>query len=392
MKTTNFRNVKRILVIKLRHIGDVILSVPAFRALRENFPDSHIAALVNSGTEEVLSGNHLIDEIIIFDRDIKKMDLLHRYIRELSFIKTIRMKGFDMTVDLTSGDRAAIVSLLSGAQYRIAYSPKKEGLLAKRYLYTHLAKKQAGQHMVLQNLEVVRQFGIDTKHEQLDFFIPKDAKMFVKKIFEKNNIKNPPSPPFSKGGMGWLMDTVIHVHPTSRWLFKCWKDKYMAEVIRRLIDNKSKVIVTSSPEKHEMEKAKNILSLVDELTPPLIHPLVRGGIGGVIDLCGKTTIKQLAAIADASDIFIGVDSAPMHIAAAVGTPVIAIFGAGVKSWRPWCKRHVVLFKEAVSRKGIKRKEYIKENLLQITPDDVMKEVQQLLIESKNLLPKFTEKK
>lgn len=399
MNTTNFINVKKILVIKLRHIGDVMLTIPVFRALRENFPDSHISALINSGTEEVLSGNHLIDEIIIFDRNIKKMNTAMRYIKELSFLKQIRMKGFDMTVDLTSGDRAAIVSLLSGAQYRIAYSPKKEGLLAKRYLYTHLAKKKAGQHMVLQNLEVVRQFGIDTKHEELDFFIPEDAKLFVKRVFEENNI-NPPSPPFNsplKGGYrgvkgGQRGVTIVHVHPTSRWLFKCWEDKYMAEVIRRLIDNKSKVIVTSSPEKHEMEKAKNILSLVDELTPPHIPPLVRGGIGGVIDLCGKTTIKQLAAIADASDIFIGVDSAPMHIAAAVGTPVIAIFGAGVKSWRPWCKRHVVLFKEAVSRKGIKRKEYIKENLLQITPDDVMKEVQQLLIESKNLLPKFTEKK
>ncbi|MFH1703914.1 MAG: putative lipopolysaccharide heptosyltransferase III [Nitrospirota bacterium] len=378
MKTTNFRNVKKILVIKLRHIGDVLLAVPVFRALRENFHDAYIAALVNSGTEDVLSGNPLIDEIFIFNRNIKKMNTAMRYIKEFSFLKQIRMKGFDMTVDLTSGDRSAIVSLLSGAQYRIAYSPKKEGLLAKRYFYTHLAKKQAGQHMVLQNLEVVRQFGIDTKHEQLDFFIPEDARMFVKRVFEKSGLTG--------------NDTVVHVHPTSRWLFKCWKDKYMAEVIRWLIDKGSKVIVTSSPEKHEMEKAKNILSLVDELTPPLIHPLVRGGIGGVIDLCGKTTIKQLAAVADASDIFIGVDSAPMHIAAAVGTPVIAIFGAGVKSWRPWCKRHVVLFKEAVSRKGIKRKEYIKENLLQITPDDVMKEVQQLLIESKNLLPKFTEKK
>jgi heptosyltransferase-3 len=232
--------------------------------------------------------------------------------------------------------------------------------------------------MVLQNLEVVRQFGIDTKHEQLDFFIPEDAKLFVKRVFEENNI--PPHPPLSKGGQRRVI--IVHVHPTSRWLFKCWKDKYMAEVIRRLIDNGSKVIITSSPEKHELEKAKNILSLVDELTPPHIPPLVRGGIGGVIDLCGKTTIKQLAAIADASDIFIGVDSAPMHIAAAVGTPVIAIFGTGVKSWRPWCERHIVLFKEAVSRKGIKRKEYIKENLLQITPDDVMKEVQQLLIETK----------
>ena len=378
MKTMNFRNVKRILVIKLRHIGDVMLTIPVFRALRENFHDAYIAALVNSGTEHVLSGNPLIDEIFIFNRNIRKMNPAMRYIKELSFLKQIRIKRFDMTVDLTSGDRAAIVSLLSGAQYRIAYSPKKEGLLAKRYLYTHLAKKQAGQHMVLQNLEVVRQFGIDTKHEQLDFFIPEDAKLFVKRVFEENNI--PPHPPLSKGGQRGV--TIVHVHPTSRWLFKCWKDKYMAEVIRRLIDNGSKVIVTSSPEKHELEKAKNILSLVDELTPPHIPPLVRGGIGGVIDLCGKTTIKQLAAIADASDIFIGVDSAPMHIAAAVGTPVIAIFGAGIKSWRPWCERHIVLFKEAVSRKGIKRKEYIKENLLQITPDDVIKEVQQFLIETK----------
>jgi len=389
MKTTNFRNVKKILVIKLRHIGDVMLTIPVFRALRENFPDSHISALVNSGTEEVLSGNHLIDEIIIFDRNIKKMNTAMRCIKELSFLKQIRMKGFDMTVDLTSGDRAAMVSFASGARYRLAYSPKR-GILGKRYLYTHLSKKQSGQHMVLQNLEIVRQFGIDTEHKQLNFFIPDDAKMFVRKVFEKNNIKNPPSPPFSKGGMGWLRDTVIHVHPTSRWLFKCWKDKYMAEVIRRLIDKGITVIVTSSPDRCEMEKAKNILSLVDELTPPDIPPLVRGGIGGVIDLCGKTTIKQLAAISEASDLFLGVDSAPMHIAAAVGTPVIALFGAGVKNWRPWCERHVVLFKEAVSGKEIKRKDYVRENLLQITPDDVIREVQEFL-PGKNLLLKLIER-
>jgi heptosyltransferase III len=385
MKTTNFRNVKKILVIKLRHIGDVMLTIPVFRALRENFPDSHISALVNSGTEEVLSGNHLIDEIIIFDRNIKKMNTAMRCIKELSFLKQIRMKGFDMTVDLTSGDRAAMVSFASGARYRLAYSPKR-GILGKRYLYTHLSKKQSGQHMVLQNLEIVRQFGIDTEHKQLNFFIPDDAKMFVKRVFEENNI--PPHPPLSKGGQRGV--TIVHVHPTSRWLFKCWKDKYMAEVIRRLIDKGITVIVTSSPDRREMEKAKNILSLVDELTPPDIPPLVRGGIGGVIDLCGKTTIKQLAAISEASDLFLGVDSAPMHIAAAVGTPVIALFGAGVKNWRPWCERHVVLFKEAVSGKEIKRKDYVRENLLQITPDDVIREVQEFL-PGKNLLLKLIER-
>ena len=384
METMNFKKVKKILVIKLRHIGDVLLTVPVFRALRENFPDAYIAALVNSGTEDVLSGNPLINEIFIFDRNIKKMNHPIRYIKELSFLKQIRMKGFDMTVDLTSGDRAAMVSFASGARYRLAYS-SKSGILGKRYLYTHLSKKQPGQHMVLQNLEIVRQFGIDTEHKQLSFFIPDDAKMFVRKVFEENNI-NPPLPPFNslltnegyRGVKDRQRGYTVHVHPTSRWLFKCWKDEYMAEVIRWLINQGLKVIVTSSPEKHELEKAKNILSLVDELTTPHTPPLVRGGIGWVIDLCGKTTIKQLAAIANASDLFIGVDSAPMHIAAAVGTPVIAIFGAGVKSWRPWCEKNAVIFKEGVSKKGIERKDYIRKNLLQISPKVVIKEVKRLL--------------
>src|SRR4030042_5786088 len=110
----NFINVKKILVIKLRHIGDVLLTVPVFRALRENFPDAYIAALVNSGTEDVLSGNPLIDEIIIFDRNIKKMNPLQKYTKELSFLKRIRIKRFDMVVDLTSGDRAALISFASG--------------------------------------------------------------------------------------------------------------------------------------------------------------------------------------------------------------------------------------------------------------------------------------
>jgi ADP-heptose:LPS heptosyltransferase len=144
----------------------------------------------------------------------------------------------------------------------------------------------------------------------------------------------------------------------------------MAEVIVWLINQGLKVIITSSPEKYEMEKAKRIMSLVPLHTMHYASHL--------IDLCGKTTIKQLAAISEASDLFLGIDSAPMHIAAAVGTPVIAIFGGGVNSWRPWCKKNVVLFKEAVNRKGIKRKEYIRKNLIQITPNDVIIEVQNSL--------------
>ncbi len=313
-----FEDIRKILVIKLRHIGDVLLTVPVFRALRENFPDAHISALVNSGTEEVLSGHPLIDEVITYNRGIKNLHHVQRYIKELSFLKGIRSGGFDMSVDLTSGDRAAILSFLSGARYRFAYDPRGDGFWGKRYLYTHRARKDGSQHMVLQNLDIIKQFGISTEDITVDMAIPKDTRSFVKNVFERNTIKE--------------TEAVVHIHPTSRWLFKCWKDEYMAEVIDRLTDRGIRVIVTASPVAKELEKAKRILSMLKGISLP-------------IDLCGSTTIKQLAAIAAAATLFFGVDSAPMHIAAATGTPVIALFGpTGHAQWGPWGAGHTVLTK------------------------------------------------
>jgi heptosyltransferase-3 len=315
---SKFKDVKNILVIKLRHIGDVLLTVPVFRALRKSFPDAHISALVNAGTEEVLIGNSLIDDIIIFDRRVKAAPTGKKFSQEITFLRDIRSKGFDMTVDLTSGDRAAILGLASGARYRIAYHPEG-GFAGKRFLYTHLADKDGSQHMVMQNLDVVKQFGITTEDLMVDFFVPDDAKEFAGNVFKKHSIN--------------ASDTVIHIHPTSRWLFKCWKDEYMAQVIDWLLDKGSRVIVTASPDEHEMQKARNIISLLHDTSK-------------IIDLCGKTTIKQLAAVSARSNLFLGVDSAPMHIAAAVNTPVVALFGpSGEEQWRPWGRGHSTLIKK-----------------------------------------------
>ncbi|MFN3396450.1 MAG: putative lipopolysaccharide heptosyltransferase III [Thermodesulfovibrionales bacterium] len=312
-----FTDIRRILVIKLRHIGDVLLASPVFRALKETFPEAEVSILVNYGTEEVLSGNPLIQEITTFDREIKKAPFIKRYTEETRFLREIRKRRFDMTIDLTGGDRAAILSFLSGARYRIGWESRK-GLIGKRHLYTHLFRPDGSKHMVLQNLDVVRHFGIDTEDRSVNFFIPDEARDFVKEVFRKNNIQP----------LAISHQPIVHIHPTSRWLFKCWKDEYMAEVIRWLIDMETTVIITSSPDRKEIERAKNILSLCNLVKTA--HP------SQIINLCGKTTIKQLAAISEASDLFLGVDSAPMHIAAAVDTPVIALFGpTGAYSWGPW---------------------------------------------------------
>ncbi|HXW68844.1 MAG TPA: putative lipopolysaccharide heptosyltransferase III [Dissulfurispiraceae bacterium] len=302
-----FFNVSRILVIKLRHIGDVLLTVPLFRALKQTFPLASTTALVNAGTEEVLKGSAYIDEILVYDRAIKMLPALRRYKREADFLVQVRKKAFDMTVDLTGGDRAALLSFLSGARYRTGWESEK-GFPGKKYLYTHLSKPDVGKHIVLQNMDAVRPFGIDAKDLSIDFYIPDEDRIYIRKLLGMQEQKS---------------GTVVQVHPTSRWLFKCWNNRSMAEIIRWLLDRGMRVAVTSSPMQQEIEKTRGLLSLV-------------GPHQGLVDLCGATTIKQLAALSEIADLFFGVDSAPMHIAASVGTPVVALFGpSGAFNWGPW---------------------------------------------------------
>lgn len=306
-----FPDIKSILVLKLRHIGDVLLTVPVFRALKETFPGSRVSALVNAGTEGVLQGNPLVDDIIVLDRAVKSLPPFTRMMKEMSFLRALSKKGFDMTVDLTGGDRAAVASFASGARFRIGLR-SVEGFIGKKLLYTHLSEPDIKKHTVLYNLDIVRQFGIGTCDLSVDFFTPERDMDFINRLLEDH-----------KAGSGTI---IAHVHPTSRWLFKCWSDAYMADIIRWLLDRGVTVAVTASPEARESERAGNILGLTGERR-------------GLIDLRGRTTIKQLGALSKASKFFFGVDSAPMHIAAAVGTPVVALFGpSGAFNWGPWDNR------------------------------------------------------
>ena len=315
-----FSGIRSVLVLKLRHIGDVLLTVPVFRALKATFPEARVSALVNAGTEDVLKGNPLVDEIIVLDRGIKSLPPIARLFKELSFLRSISKKGFDMTVDLTGGDRAALASFASGAKYRIGLI-SGEGFRGKKLLYTHLAKPDGKRHTVIQNLEIVGRFGIGTDDLSVDFYVSDEDRVFVKKVLAEHKV--------DRGAI------IVHVHPTSRWLFKCWNDEYMAAVLKWLLDRDVVVAVTASPDTREMEKTGKVLGMIGERS-------------GLIDLRGKTTIKQLGALSGASQLFFGVDSAPMHIAAAVGTPVIALFGpSGAFNWGPWdnlesMKPHVTL--------------------------------------------------
>jgi len=292
---------KKILVIKLRHIGDVLLTTPVFTALKENFKDSFVSVLVNKGTEAVLEKNPFIDEIITFDRSLKSYGALKKFAQELNFLKEIRKRGFDTTIDLTGGDRAAVISFMSGAKLRIGI--KSKGFAGKKYFYTHLFEIDGKKHTVLQNLEVLTKFGIEVKSRKVLLNVSEEEKEWAKKLI-----------PYKK---------IVHIHPTSRWLFKCWKDEYMAEIIKWFIEKGFVVILTSAPAEKEMKKIDSIMSF--------LKPSEQ-----LINLAGKLTLRQLIAVSSISDLFFGIDTAPMHIGGALGIPVFALFGpSGAFHWGPW---------------------------------------------------------
>ncbi len=310
---------ERILLIRLRNIGDVLLMVPTIRAFRDAFPRAYIAALVNAGTEEMLTGNPLLNEVLLFDARWKALPLGQRMATEMKFLWEVRRRNFDLAINMTEGDRGAFLCLASGARIKVGVDHQGPGFWWKKRIFHCLVPIPDWKaHMVEQMLEIPRSLGMNPKDKRVEIFYSSEDRDFIQRIL-------------SKEGVG-PQDRLVHIHPTSRWLFKCWRDEGMANVIEALErSGKVRVVLTSGKEGKELKKIERILEHCE--TRP-------------INLAGKVTLKQLAALSNRSRLFIGVDTSPMHIAAAVGTPVLALFGpSGEFNWGPWGNGHVVIKKD-----------------------------------------------
>ncbi len=311
--------VERILLIRLRNIGDVLLMVPSVRAFRKAFPTAYLAALVNKGTEEMLTGNPLLNEVLTFDPAWKALPFSERVVRETKFAWEVWRRKFQLAINMTEGDRGAFLCLASGARIKVGMHGRDSSFWWKKRVFDSLVRiPDLKSHMVEQMLEVPRTLGLAPAEKKVEIFYSAEEGEKVGRLLASQGI-----------GPG---DVIVHVHPTSRWLFKCWRDEGMAEVVDALEGTgRFRVVLTAGKEPKELEKIDRILSFCR--TRP-------------ISLAGKISLKQMAALSHRSKLFIGVDTAPMHIAAAVGTPVLALFGpSGEFNWGPWGDGHVVIKKD-----------------------------------------------
>lgn len=299
--------IKNILILRNDRFGEFLLNIPALRALKESFKNCRIIALVDPYVKELAQSISFIDEVIEWGR--RK----HPLMEKLRLINLLKRKNISIAVVLNPSKELNILTFLAGIPIRVGYN-RKLG-----FLLTHKMedKKCLGQkHEVEYNLELVRLAGAKTDNNSLSLALD-------------NNVSGEPN----IDGSG----NLVALHPWTSDPVKQWPERNFCELAKRLIKELNAQVVIIGG---EVERGKSA-QLFDNLDTNLN------------DLTGKTTLKQLAAILKKCKLLVSCDSGPMHLACALGIPVVAIFrndisGKTAKRWGPWGKGHIVIEKNNLS--------------------------------------------
>ena len=300
--------IRRALVIKLRHHGDVLVSSPVFSALKAHAPQVEIDALVYADTAEMVTLHPAIAQVHTIDRKWKQLGAMGQLKAELALYNALQARGYDLIIHLTEHWRGAWLCRLLKPRWSVGPAVRGRSKRWKQS-FTHIQTMHNPQrHMAEANLDSLRRLGIQPGPEERRLtLVPGGA---AESAVAQH-----------LAGFGLSGKDFIHVHPASRWFFKCWPVERMAALVGRLQAAGHAVVLTAAPSKDEQ-------TMLEAIQARLPQP--------AFSLSGQLSLKELAALTQAAKLFIGVDSAPMHIAAAVGTPTVALFGpSGDKQWGPW---------------------------------------------------------
>jgi heptosyltransferase-2 len=304
---------RRILLVRTDRIGDVALSTPAIKAVWKHFPNSFLACMVQPYARDIVEGNPYLDEVIVFDKKRDHGGIVGTY----KFAQLVRSKKFDMVFILHPTARVHLITFLAGISQRIGYDKKMSFLLTTRIPHT---KQEGKKHEMEYTLDVLRSVGIEPDDKKL--LMPTDVRVQgrVEELLAANGIDHG--------------DVIIGIHPGASCPSKRWTPERFAELADTIMRRyKVKIIVVTGPT--DVGFGNDVIALSHE---HLVH------------FAGTLSVKELAMLLKRCVLFISNDSGPVHIAVAVETPVIALFGRNEQGlsprrWRPLGIRDLVIHKD-----------------------------------------------
>ncbi|MBF0436402.1 MAG: putative lipopolysaccharide heptosyltransferase III [Magnetococcales bacterium] len=297
---------RRILLIKFKHIGDVLLVTPLVRVLRENYPEATLSLLVFGATGAVLEGNPWIDTVRCYERGSGVVDLARLYL-------WLYRSRFDLVIDLSGGgDRGAICTWVTRARDRFGHLLTRvpwQRNLSNRLAYNRMQPEPDHEgHTILRDLKMVAP--LQLHYEGLHVTLPVDevAMHTVSGLLAQEGVdSNTP---------------ICVMHATSRWMFKCPPPATMAKVADAIVRTYGlRVVLTCADVPGEIRYVSEMMANVD--TAPVV-------------LGGRLNLQEMAALLKRAAWYIGVDTAPSHMAAALDIPSLVIFGPTKPHlWGPW---------------------------------------------------------
>ena len=275
----------KFLVVNVNWIGDVLFSTFLVRCLRKKYPDAYIATLVPERVGEILENNPYLDEVITFDISRERR---FPYV-DLGLIHNLRGKRFTHSLHLHRSLTRKLWAYFSGIRKRIGYEEKLKGV----FLTHKLTSQRDKIHRAFYYFNIAQPLGVEDDGWGLDFFLNEEELDSMKSFLRNHGLNK-----------------FYLIHIGANWKPKKWPLKYWIGLINLILQSKKVDIVITGAEQ-DREFALTISKHTEN------KPLI---------LAGKTTIRELASLIKLSSLFIGVDSAPLHLASALSVPAIGIYG------------------------------------------------------------------
>ncbi len=284
---------RRILVIKLSSLGDIVHTLPAVGALRQRFPFAQLSWLVKSQWASILEGNSDVDHLWSVDMSWQIWP---------SLIRDLRQRQYDLVVDFQGLFRTGLLGILSGADMRVGFEQAREGA---SWMYTHRVSlpgdqqfpwRLLGVHAVDRNLAIARSLGADVSRPIFHFpRLAEEEKYICGLLYETEGDDSIP---------------LIALAPWSRSALKSWPLGRFVQLAEELVEMRTlRVVIVGGPA--DSQPAEKFSHLESQ---------------GLIKLVGKLSLRQLPALLRTMKLVIGNDSSLIHLAAGVGTTTLAIFG------------------------------------------------------------------
>lgn len=284
---------ERILLVRIRHVGDVLLTTPCIRALRRSLPSSQIAYVVDAPADQVLRRNPRLDEVLVRPPG----DSIPQ---QLGFIRGLRRRRFDIVIDFLGNPRSALMTWLSGAPRRIGFDVR-----VRRYAYTDVIPRGGpGEYMAMKFGRLLRPLDFSLRSTELEFFISDEERDLARDRLT-----------------GWGVgadDLVVSICPVSRRPPRLWPPERFARLADRLIDRlDARIVLVHGPGEEEA---------VDAVGARMRRTAVT---------CGFSRLAEARALFERVDLHVGNDNGLRHVAVAAGAPTVAVFGpADAASWTP----------------------------------------------------------